>query len=321
MFRSGSLLRSAGASKYGGIAVAGQFTRGLAVNPNDIAKRITSTQSIEKITKSMKTVSAVKLRADTKRLMEGRVFGSGFERILNPSLSEEEEKPEIKNPLYVMISSDKGLCGGVNGYVSKMVKASLDEDSKNDKNPKLMVLGEKGLAMVQRTHGDYIVGTIGEATKIPMNFFKCISIAERINAVIKANPEIDAIHIAYNRFKNSITYETEYKTVPVFSNLMDKTTPEDPDLPLPLNKYEIEFESPEEAVNNVFEYGLAVQLYSCIIESATSEQSSRMTAMDGASKNASEMVEKLTVQFNRARQAKITTELIEIISGAESLKG
>lgn len=148
-----------------------------------------------------------------------------------------------------------------------------------------------------------------------MNFNKALSIAERIVCV----NDIDCVRIAYNRFVNSITYNTEFKDVVNFASF--EPNEENPELPTPLNRYEIEYESAQETLANVFEYGLAVELYGCFLENATSEQSSRMTAMDNASKNASEMVDKLTVQFNRARQAKITTELIEIISGAESLKG
>ena len=149
-----------------------------------------------------------------------------------------------------------------------------------------------------------------------MNFNKALSIAERITAI----EDVDYVRIAYNRFVNSITYETEFKDVVNFTSF-DSIDEDNADLPTPLNRYELEYESNQEALANIYEYGLAVELYGCLLESATSEQSSRMSAMDNASKNAGEMVEKLTVQFNRARQAKITTELIEIISGAESLKG
>lgn len=149
-----------------------------------------------------------------------------------------------------------------------------------------------------------------------MNFNKALSIAERITAI----EDVDCVRIGYNRFVNSITYETEFKDVVNFTKF-DVVDEDHADLPTPLNRYEIEYESNQEALANIFEYGLAVELYGCLLESATSEQSSRMSAMDNASKNAGEMVDKLTVQFNRARQAKITTELIEIISGAESLKG
>lgn len=226
---------------------------------------------------------------------------------------------EFKKPMYLLVTSDRGLCGGVNGFVSKKVKFQVDEDVSNGLEPLVMIVGDKGSPLLQRTHGDYVVGSIGEPWKTPMNFTKALSIAERV-AKVAVSEGNDVIRICYNRFLNSISYSTEFKEVPVFPQLLEGGG-EEVELPTPLNKYELEYDSTEEAVQNVFEYGLSVQLYGCALESATSEQSSRMTAMDNASKNASEMVESLTVKFNRARQAKITTELTEIISGAESLKG
>lgn len=292
-------------------------SRGFAENPNDIAKRIASTQSIQKITKSMKMVSAAKLRGDTNRLMDGRHFSAGFDKVFNAEVKEEETAlPEIKSPLYVLISSDRGLCGGVNSFVCKSVKACVDQDVANGLTPKVIVFGDKGSPQLARTHAEYVVGHVGECWKNPMNFKKAVAMAERVVAVA----DVDFVKICYNRFVNSITYETEYKTLGNFPSFVSETS-ENAELPIPLNRYEIEYESTNEALSNLFEYGLSVELYGALIESATSEQSARMTAMDNASKNAQEMVDSLTVQFNRARQSRITTELIEIISGAESLKG
>mmetsp|Transcript_7899 Transcript_7899/g.10019 ORF Transcript_7899/g.10019 Transcript_7899/m.10019 type:complete len:312 (+) Transcript_7899:228-1163(+) len=292
-------------------------SRGFAENPNDIAKRIASTQSIQKITKSMKMVSAAKLRGDTNRLMDGRPFGTGFDKMFNAEPMEEETPlPEYKKPLYVLISSDRGLCGGVNSFVCKAVKAAVDADVEKGLTPRVLILGDKGGPQMARSHAGYVLGSIGECWKQPMNFKKAVAMAERIASV----EDVDFVKICYNRFVNSIAYETEFRTVTNFSAFIDDEA-ENPDLPVPVNRYEVEYESTQEALQNLYEYGLAVELYGCLIESATSEQSARMTAMDNASKNAGEMVDKLTVQYNRARQSRITTELIEIISGAESLKG
>lgn len=218
-----------------------------------------------------------------------------------------------------MITSDRGLCGGVNGYVAKKVKAQVDEDVKAGKDSKIVVIGDKGGPLMQRGFGARVLGSFSEPWKTPMNFPKILGISERI--VNLAQQEgADVVRICYNYFKNSITYTTEFKDVPLFRTIMGEESSEKPILPLPLNRYEVEYESTDEAVRNIMEYALSVQLYGCALENATSEQSSRMTAMDNASKNAREMVDSLTVKFNRARQAKITTELTEIISGAESLK-
>lgn len=294
-------------------------SRGMAENLKTIQMRIQSTNNIRKITKSMKMVSAAKLKGDTFRLMEGRPFGATSAKIFDMSPGEEDTPlPEFKNPLYVIISSDRGLCGGVNSFVSKHVKLAVDKDVANGLNPKIFVIGDKGHAMLARTHADKLLCQINESSKTPMNFNKACIITDRI---IAAAPDADVVKICYNRFISAINYETGFKSTvnfPAAAKGVDGEGVEE--MPYPLYKYEGEMESAEEATKNLYEYGLAVQLYGSLIESATSEQSARMTAMDGASKNAGEMVDKLTVKYNRARQAKITTELIEIISGAESLK-
>jgi F-type H+-transporting ATPase subunit gamma len=257
----------------------GVFTlprRGFAENPNDIAKRIASTKSIQKITKSMKMVSAAKLRGDTQRLMQGRTFGSGLKQVLVTGEAREgEELHEFKKPLYVMITSDRGLCGGVNGFVAKKVKAQLEEDIGSGLEPKVFIVGDKGAPLMQRTHGNYVIGSISEPWKIPMNFSKAMAIAERVLSLAEAE-QSDIIKICFNRFVNSIKYETEFKEVPIYSKLIKgENEGETLLLPVPLNRYEMEYENTIEAVNNIMEYALAVQLYGCSLESATSEQSSK----------------------------------------------
>lgn len=297
-------------------------SRNFGVNPNEIAKRIASTKSIQKITKSMKMVSAAKLRGDTQRLLKSRTFGAGLTQVLDTTdLREGEVAYEFKKPLYVMITTDRGLCGGVNGYVAKKVKLHVDEDTGAGLSPKVFIVGDKGAPLMLRTHGSNVLGSVTEPFKFPMNFPKAMAITERILNLAEEEGS-DVVRICYNRYINSINYETSVKDLPLFTKLIKgENAGETVDLPVPLNRYEIEYESTSEAVSNIMEYALSVQLYGCALENATSEQSSRMTAMDNASKNASELVEALTVKFNRARQAKITTELTEIISGAESLKG
>lgn len=137
--------------------------RTFADNPNEIAKRIVSTKSIEKITKSMKMVSAAKLRGDTNRLMDGRTFGATFQKVFHPELKEEEKPiPEYKKPLYVIVSSDRGLCGGVNSYVAKAVKAAINNDLERGVVPKVFVVGEKGSPLMAREYGQYLIGAVTE---------------------------------------------------------------------------------------------------------------------------------------------------------------
>jgi len=294
-----------------------QQRRGFAENLKDIQTRINSTKNIQKITKSMKMVAAAKLRGDQDRLERGRPFGMALSQIFNAVPTEEDDPlPPAQKPVYVVNSGDKGLCGGVNAVVSKAVKSAVDADLANGIKPRIFVIGEKGHGALVRTHGQYLVGQIHEPFKTPMNFDKTLIMADRI---ISACPDADIVKIVYNKFVSAIRYDTEVKETANFPSYIEADDESSSIQPFPLYKYEGELESNEEFLRNLYEYGLAVQLYGCLIDNATAEQSARMTAMDGASKNAGEMVDKLTIRYNRARQAKITTELIEIISGAESL--
>lgn len=293
--------------------------RGFAENLKAIQMRITSTGNIQKITKSMKMVSAAKLRGDQTRLELGKAFGASFQPILNATPGDEDVAlPEAKNPMYVVLSSDRGLCGGVNSFVAKETTRNVQADIDAGKDPKIIVLGDKANAPLVRNFPDRVVGQVHERSKSPANMTKALVMADR---VIGAAPDADVYRVVYNRFVSAIKYDTLVQDVPNYAALAAVEDVDNNDLPFPLNSYEGEMESTEEGLTNMVEFGLATQLYGCIIDSATSEQSARMQAMDNASKNAQEMVEKLTIRYNRARQAKITTELIEIISGAESLKG
>lgn len=293
--------------------------RGFAENLKAIQMRITSTGNIQKITKSMKMVSAAKLRGDQTRLEVGKAFGASFAPVFNATPGEEDTALAApQKPMYVVLSSDRGLCGGVNSFVAKATKLAVEEDIAAGKDPKIVVLGDKANAPLVRAFPDRVVGQVHERSKSPANFTKALVMADR---VIGAAPDADAYRLVYNKFVSAIRYDTLIQDVPNYAALAAVEDVDNNDLPFPLNKYEGEMESTEEGITNFVEFGLATQLYGCVIDSATSEQSARMQAMDNASKNAQEMVEKLTIRYNRARQAKITTELIEIISGAESLKG
>lgn len=256
----------------------------------------------------------------------GKTFGSSFSSILNAGVEKEEKEgkeenpvPEIKKPLYVVLSSDRGLCGGINSFLAKKTRQTVEEDISAGRDPKILVLGDKASAPLLRAFPDRVIGQVHERSKTPANFMKALVLADRI---ISARPDADCYRLVYNNFVSAIRYDTLFQDVPNYVLMSQGTGPDDPlELPHPLNKYEGELESKDESVANLMEYALATQLYGCIIDGAASEQSARMQAMENASKNAGEMVGKLTIRYNRARQARITTELIEIISGAESLKG
>ena len=205
------------------------------------------------------------------------------------------------------MTTDKGLCGGVNSILCRMTRQLADRLTADGKSYDFFVMGEKGRAILRRGYGDSIISSATERV-MPYTYDLACSLAQDALATGK---EYGAVHLVYNEFVSAIAYTPSIKTI---VPLVDPTTQF-------LCAYEVEPENDPETLQNFFEYTLAAQIFHSLMENATSEQSSRMNAMENASKNAGEMIQKLTLQYNRARQARITTELIEIISGASALKG
>lgn len=207
--------------------------------------------------------------------------------------------------LFVVMTTDKGLCGGVNTILSRMTRTAIAKLDADGKKVDLFVCGEKGRAQMRRQYGDRFIGTATDR-QMPYTFELATALTQEV-----LNGEYDAVHLLYNKFKSAIVYIPSVKSV---TPLLD---PADPFF----FKYEVEPENDPETLQNFYEYTMAAKVYHTLLDNATSEQSSRMSAMENASKNAGEMLGKLNLQYNRARQARITTELIEIISGASALKG
>ena len=202
------------------------------------------------------------------------------------------------------MTTDKGLCGGVNSILCRMTRQLLTKLESEGKSYQLLVLGEKGRSQLKRVYGDKFIGSITERA-IPYNF----ELASAITKEITKN-DFDALHLVYNEFVSAIAYTPSIKTI----------VPKRDSSAAFFQTFDVEPDSDQETLENFFEYTVATQVYHSLLENATSEQSSRMSAMENAYKNATEMIGKLTLQYNRARQARITTELIEIISGASALK-
>ena len=207
--------------------------------------------------------------------------------------------------LFLILSTDKGLCGGVNSILTRTIRQLVARLQTEGKQFQIIVVGEKGRAQVRRIFNDEIISSLTDRSS-PYTFDLACSLA-----IETLGTEYDGIHICYNEFKSAIAYVPSLKTI---IPLIDHNHPQ-------LYETEVEPEKDGETLQNFFEYTLATQIFHSLMENATSEQSSRMNAMENASKNATEMIGKLTLQYNRARQARITTELIEIISGASALKG
>lgn len=210
-----------------------------------------------------------------------------------------------KKNLIVVLTTDKGLCGGVNSILTRNVRQLTNRLTAEGKETQFIVVGEKGRGQLRRIYKDQIITSLTDRVS-PYNFELAAAIAREVLAA-----EYDSVHIAFNKFKSAIVYIPSLKTI---KPLLDHTDPF-------LYNYEVEPELDPETLGNFYEFTLATQIYHSLMDNATSEQSSRMNAMENASQNASDMIGKLTLQYNRARQARITTELIEIISGAAALKG
>lgn len=186
-----------------------------------------------------------------------------------------------------------------------MTKQLINKVEASGKNVQLLVLGEKGRGQLRRGYGDRFVAALTDRST-PYTFDLASALATE-----GLNGEYDAVHIIFNKFKSAIAYTPSVRSLTPFA---------DPAAQLFL-QYEVEPDADGDTLRNFYEYNLGCQVFYGLLENATSEQSSRMNAMENASKNAGEMIDSLTLEYNRARQARITTELIEIISGASALKG
>ncbi|CAK4501705.1 unnamed protein product [Aphanomyces euteiches] len=283
------------------IKVAG--TRGMATE-KQILMRINATSNIAKITKSMKMVSAAKMRGAEKRLSDGRPFATFLDNIESTIRVYEKDGVIPKEELtgsntFVPITSDRGLCGGCNSFVAKAVRNQVKD---NLDNSKLFVIGDKGRAQLRRTHGSIVSGNATETWITPPNFAKASALAEAILAGVKDD---EKVHVVFNKFVSAIAYQQSVRTVDVTKDVFEK--------------YELEPDNKEEVLADLREFQLVSSIFHGMLESNTSEESSRMTAMENASGNASDLINSLRLVYNKARQSRITTELIEIISGAASL--
>lgn len=277
--------------------------------------RMKSVQNIAKITKAMQMVAASKLKGAEKRVKEARPMTGALNDLFG-SLAKSEENPDgtefaSKSECVVPITSDKGLCGGVNTQIVKLVRFTVIPELKDaGVDVKLVVVGDKGRSVLRRNNAEDLSAVITQAfAGIPPNFSVAACIAGEA-----LDTGTDGVTIAYNKFRSVISQIPTVAKVPSYK-LISEGCEEDPFL-----KFETEDERGE-ILESFAEFNLAVSIYGAMLENNCSEIASRMAAMDNATRNANDMFDALELKYNKARQASITTELIEIISGAESLKG
>ena len=288
---------------------------------DDLKKRIKSIKSTQKITKAMKMVAAAKLRRAQESAEKGRPFSEKMNNIilnLSNFISDKDNTSKFlvgtgkdTTHLCVVITADRGLCGGFNTNICRKARNYFDKILKENKTLKIFTVGSKGHDQLKRIYGQYII------EKINFKGFKKISYkeAEHVGKIIVKlfrESQFDVCKIFYNKFKNVITQiPQEQQLIPIESDKKKEDKVSD-------NFYEFEPEE-NEILNNLLPRNISTQIFKALLENAASEQGSRMTAMDNATRNAGDLVDRLTINYNRSRQAAITKELIEIISGAESL--
>tara|TARA_Y100001970_G_scaffold41578_1_gene51484 strand:- start:478 stop:1356 length:879 start_codon:yes stop_codon:yes gene_type:complete len=288
---------------------------------DDLKKRISSVKSTQKITKAMKMVAAAKLRRAQENAEKGRPYSEKMNQIiqnLSNGISDKENAPKLltgsgddKVHLCVVLTSDRGLCGGFNSNIIRKAKSYFQKILNQGKTLKIITVGSKGRDQLKRVYNDNIIEKISFKDSKNINYFDADKVGKIIIDKFKKK-EFDVCAIFYNQFKNVITQiPQEQQVIP----LKTSETKEDSS-----NKDNYEFEPEEdEILSNLLPKNISTQIFKAMLENSASEQGSRMTAMDNATRNAGEMVDRLTIQYNRSRQAAITKELIEIISGAESL--
>ena len=287
---------------------------------DDLKKRISSVKSTQKITKAMKMVAASKLRRAQESAEKGRPYSDKMNNIilnLSKSITDKENSPKLltgsgedKIHLCIVMTSDRGLCGGFNTNIIKKAKLYFQKIIDEGKILKIITVGSKGHDQLKRTYKENIIEKISFKESKNTNYFDADKVGKIIISKFEKK-EFDVCTIFYNQFKNVITQiPQEQQIIPLKAAESDGSSSED--------NYEFEPEE-DEILSNLLPKNISTQIFKAMLENSASEQGSRMSAMDNATRNAGEMVDKLTIEYNRSRQAAITKELIEIISGAESL--
>lgn len=282
-----------------------------------LKNRIGSVKNTRKITKAMQMVAAAKLRRAQDSAEAARPFAERMTAVMSglaASVGKNETAPLLlrgtgadRVHLLVVMTSERGLCGGFNSTIVRLARARIGELLAQGKQVKILTVGKKGREQLKRDHGDRFVGHVDLAEVKRIGYGNAQAVARDLIARYEAG-EADVVTIFYNRFQSVISQiPTAKQVIPaVFEGAATNAL--------------YDYEPSEEAIlADLLPRGVATQLFTALLENAASEQGARMSAMDNATRNAGDMINKLTIQYNRSRQAAITKELIEIISGAEAL--
>ena len=288
-----------------------------------LRNRISSVKSTQKITKAMKMVAAAKLRKAQQNAENARPYSEKLNSIisnLKNSVTDMDSAPKLlvgnqKNEIHlcVVLSSDRGLCGGFNTNICRKAKVYFEKILNEKKTLKIIVVGGKANDQLKRKYNQYIIDRITLKDEKVVSFGKAQEITDKILNLFTRN-EFDICTLFYNQFKSVISQ------IPQAQQLIPVSIEQKSNQQTLVNNSEYEYEPDEnDILENLLPKNIATQIYAAFLENQASEQGSRMTAMDNATRNAGDLISKLTINYNRTRQAVITKELIEIISGAESL--
>ena len=287
---------------------------------DDLRKRIVSVKSTQKITKAMKMVAAAKLRKAQESAEKGRPYSEKMQNIilnLTESISDPQNAPKLligtgKDQIHlcVVMTSDRGLCGGFNSNICRLAKKYFEKILKEEKNLKIITVGSKGHDQLKREYGKYIIKKLSFKNKKKISFIEADEVGKIILDLFEKN-EFDKCILFFNNFKNVMTQIPEAQQI--IPTEVKKNFKKNDEI-----FYEFEPDE-DEILEDLLPKNISTQVFKAFLENSASEQGSRMTAMDSATRNAGDLVNKLTINYNRSRQAVITKELIEIISGAESL--
>ena len=286
----------------------------------DLKNRIGSVKSTQKITSAMKMVAAAKLRKAQEQAIASRPYCSSMEKIVSSLASKLIDnapellkgKKDIKKQLLVVFSADRGLCGGFNGSISRAVKLEVKKSKDLGIETKLLFVGRKSADTLKKDFQQHIVEIVTGNSTNPI-YSDALSISSKIVDLYQKD-KFGSCKIIFNKFVSAITQEVTLKSlIPIETNNEDVSQNNQVS-----SVYEYE-PSEEVILEELLNKNIATQLFSAQMESTASELAARMTAMDNATRNAGDLIDRLTLQYNRTRQAFITKELIEIISGAEAL--
>ena len=286
----------------------------------DLKTRINSVKSTQKITSAMKMVAAAKLRRAQDSAEKGRPYADRMQQIVNSLASKADpiSAPQLlvgngkdNTHLLVVVSADRGLCGGFNGAITRQTRTEVARLRGEGKTVKLLMVGRKSADALRRELGDSYIDSLEGIQGTAVEYADAASIGETVRSGFEAG-EFDVCTVIFNKFKSAISQEVTLKRL-IPAEVGEDTQDDDAGV-----SYEYEPDE-EELLAAVLPRNISTQVYSALLESSAAELAARMTAMDNATRNAGDLIERLTLVYNRTRQATITKELIEIISGAEAV--